>query len=498
MMSESILKFVSTRRIFVLGKGPSRAGASLNIQDSDVVISANDAELALAHIVVHTNSDLRIETIRSHIGSHALIFSSVKDLAAENVRHVPTRITPDQTSIELVEDFMEDEILYQGHTVLLCMRVAEEIAKISTTPVQVYLLGFDFELRESSAKTHDNDYSAVNFRAQERAYKAIVSKKHLLKASIFHIGNSALSDMTVSVFNDKNLDIEERGSDASLPGVEVVAEITTNHFGDMAKLEKMIRRAKASGADSIKLQKRNPETFYSSNKLDSPYESPFGSTFRDYRLALELSAADFERVDAICREVGMGWFTSILDIDSFDFMMDFGPQRIKLPSTISEHSDLLDHVSRNFHGEVVVSTGYTDASYESKVVELFSNMEKLFLLQCVSAYPAKNSETQIGVVRHYHDLSQEPGSNVVPGYSSHDIGSFVSVLAVAAGARMIEKHVKFGDTDWAHFDDVAIDLATSSFGSFVYDIREAEIILGSDKKTIQPSEHHKYWRRDNG
>ena len=494
MMNESMLKFVSTQRIFVLGKGPSREGASLNLQDSDVVISANDADYALSHIVVHTNADLKVEAIESQVGSKTLIFSSVEDQTRNNVRYVPTRITPDQTSLELFEDFMEEEILFQGHTVLLCMRVAEQIAKLSSMPVRVFLLGFDFELREGSPKTNDDNYSAVNFRAQERAFKSIVSKKHLLNASFIHVGNSAMSDMTLGVFNAESRASKEFDADATLPTVEVVAEITTNHFGDMAKLEKMVRRAKASGADSIKLQKRNPETFYPRLKLDSLYESPFGSTFRDYRLALELGEADFERVDSICRDVGIGWFTSILDIESFEFMMNFEPRRIKLPSTISEHSDLLDHVSRNFRGEVVISTGYTHASYESKVVDQFSGMEKLFLLQCVSSYPAKNRETQIGVVRHYHDLSKLPGSNVVPGYSSHDIGSFISVMAVAAGARMIEKHVKLGDTEWAHFDDVAIDLSTSSFATFVADVREAEIIVGSEIKSVQPSEHHKYWR----
>ena len=65
-------------------------------------------------------------------------------------------------------------------------------------------------------------------------------------------------------------------------------------------------------------------------------------------------------------------------------------------------------------------------------------------------------------------------------------------MAVAAGAKMIEKHVKLGRVQWAHFDEVALDLATNEFSDFVADIRMAEKIMGAGKKKILASEHHKY------
>ena len=67
------------------------------------------------------------------------------------------------------------------------------------------------------------------------------------------------------------------------------------------------------------------------------------------------------------------------------------------------------------------------------------------------------------------------------------------MMAVAAGARMIEKHVKLDSVAWAHFDDVALDLGTGEFRDFVSDIRKAEVIAGAPKKSVRDSEHHKYW-----
>ena len=162
-----------------------------------------------------------------------------------------------------------------------------------------------------------------------------------------------------------------------------------------------------------------------------------------------------------------------------------------MPSTISEHKDFLKFVSENYTGELVISTGYTESSYVDFILDTFKKVKKLYLLQCTSAYPTARENTQIAVIRHYRELSKR-FNHIVPGFSSHDIGSICSMMAVAAGAKMIEKHVKFGDVSWAHFDDVAVDLSDDSFSKFIHDVRLAEEI-GFKKKIIHSSEHHKYW-----
>jgi N-acetylneuraminate synthase len=55
--------------------------------------------------------------------------------------------------------------------------------------------------------------------------------------------------------------------------------------------------------------------------------------------------------------------------------------------------------------------------------------------------------------------------------------------------------VKLGNTEWAHFDAVAVDLTTSKFREYVDAIREAELIIGREEKQVNPSEHHKYFRK---
>ena len=176
-------------------------------------------------------------------------------------------------------------------------------------------------------------------------------------------------------------------------------------------------------------------------------------------------------------------------------MQQFNPQLIKLPSTISRHLDFIRYVSACFSGSVAISTGMTDITYEDFVLRHLTLCDKLYLLQCNSAYPTASQHCNIAVVQHYRDLSNvDP--RIIPGYSSHDLGWLASALAVAAGACMVEKHVRAGTSEWADFNDVALDLETGDFGDYVSHIREAEIMMGSGVKSVNVSEHHKYMPRD--
>lgn len=309
-----------------------------------------------------------------------------------------------------------------------------------------------------------------------------------------HVGTRSFSALTPADLSDAFAGYPRASRAAGTSRVAIVAELTTNHFGDRLRLERMIRASHAAGADYVKLQKRDVERFYTEEQLASPYVSPFGNTFGDYRRQLELDRDDFQFVDALCKDIGLGWFVSVLDQPSFEYMVDLQPAMMKLPSTISEHTEFLQFVAENYSGKVVLSTGMTDELYEQFVLEKFSKCEQLYLLQCNSAYPSPLEDCNVAVVRHYHGLSRSD-PRIIPGYSSHDFGWRASALAVAAGARMLEKHVKLGNTEWAHFDAVAVDLTTPLFREYVDQIRETETILGSDTKKVNDSEHHKYFKQ---
>ena len=77
--------------------------------------------------------------------------------------------------------------------------------------------------------------------------------------------------------------------------VFIIAELGTNHMGDVKITKQMIDVAKSAGCDAVKLQKKNVEKIYTKKFLDSLLDSPWGTTQREMRFATGALAQLTER-----------------------------------------------------------------------------------------------------------------------------------------------------------------------------------------------------------
>jgi sialic acid synthase SpsE len=503
---ESIASTFGTDTIFILGKGPSVDRIDAAVLANALVIGLNDAERIAPCDISIFHDDWVHEALRAS-GWRSRLYITSQELSPPHgdvvrARHVPgSQEGTDMMMGRLVSETPGHDFIIEDVLFVSALRLARLIARQRGRTQTVYMLGFDFAADKGYAHAIDHDYASSTtdgrtsrIGPQEFYFLNALYMLRDSEVDIQHVGDRAFSALTPEELNSLLLPQRGIGTPSVANRVLVTAELTTNHFGDRYRLERMVRAARAAGADLVKVQKRDVESLYSQEQLDSKYISPFGTTFRDYRHALELDQGDFEFLDQLCNDLGIRWFASVLDEPSFRFIQQFEPELLKLPSTISQHTDYLAHVAKNYRGAIVLSTGMTDTSFERWVLETFSNCEKLYLMQCNSAYPTPLHDCDIGVIRHYRDLSKAH-PHVIPAYSSHDLGTTASALAVAAGARMVEKHVKLGNTDWAHFDAVALDLTTREFVDYVSAIRQAEVIIGSEEKKLNQSEHHKYFRK---
>ncbi|MBT7623926.1 MAG: hypothetical protein HN595_05300 [Flavobacteriaceae bacterium] len=345
---------------------------------------------------------------------------------------------------------------------------------------RVHLVGFDSRyIYEEEANTFKdiNIQNYINVESQ----KAIVTKLE------YFFDNLEIKFVGFDIFSGVDAKTSENFKSHHKNKVEIVAEITTNHFGSDDRIKELMISAKKAGANSVKFQMRDVADFYTKDKLNESYESPFGSTFREYREALELDEGQLKLIERYSKKLDLNYFFSALDIKSYNKLKDRGIKRVKIPSTISNNKKFISHVLEDFNHELVISTGMTNEKYLDFIINSNSSYSKLFLLHCISSYPVNIFNLNLEVIRRYSNLSHK----IIPGYSSHDIGYDGSMFAVFAGAKMIEKHVKLGNTEFAHFDETALDV-NLEFGEFVKMIRKAELINGSSEKKILKSEHHKY------
>jgi N-acetylneuraminate synthase len=493
----------------LLGKGPSVDEIDRSCFTDSVVIGINDAErIAPADITIFHEDRFGDSIVANGARSRLYLTSAdFRPPRGEVVRLPHARLVNDSADLMLSRLVDSTDLVIEDVIFLTALEVARMIATSKGRTQTVYMVGFDLDPTLGYSKAAAGSFGAGPL---ESRHYMITMQEHFLRNALYmlrdsnvklvHVGIRDFSELTPAGFNAlfrKAVPTREFAPEVrASQDVLVVAELTTNHLGDRLRLERLIRESRLAGADYVKLQKRDVDSFYTPTQLAAPYVSPLGTTFGDYRRALELDEDDFRFVDQLCADIGIGWFASVLDRASYEFFRSTGlmPTMIKLPSTISEHTEYLEFVAKDFEGPLVLSTGMTDQGFEDWVLEQFGSRERLFLMHANSAYPTPDEHCNVGVVRHYSELAAEYPC-IVPGYSSHDFGWMASALAVAAGAGMVEKHVKLGITEWAHFDVVAVDLATPAFVEYVQRVRQAQLMVGEPSKHVTPSEHHKYrWR----
>lgn len=401
--------------------------------------------------------------------------------------------------------FREDFVLM---TILDLLNTAARNRDSNAQPLEAHLYGFDFQISSSSErKAEDLFLESLLIRQrslfeillkQDRPFENLVlvnhsrtlGTKNLISAKEINKEVPLVSKESLEASIMKNVELQQQMfSRANNGEVQIIAELTNNHLGDTDRLAEMVKLCKSQGASVIKVQKRDINVLYTKEERESAYLSPFGTTLGEYRAGVELSVEQIEFLTVLCAELEIPWFTSVLDLPSLELMKRFKPLSIKAPSTISEHRNFLRHIANSDVEYVFISTGATGQSFLQWVAENFSQ-KKIVLMQCTSSYPTAPDDCNVAVVRTIEQMSEN--NMIIPGYSSHDIGSLACQLSVASGARFIEKHIKLGSVEWVHFDGVALDLKTNDLSNFVNDVRIAERILGSKEKKQLVSEHHKY------
>ena len=261
----------------------------------------------------------------------------------------------------------------------------------------------------------------------------------------------------------------------------IIAEIGINHNGDLEIAKKLIDVAKVAGADAVKFQKRTVDIVYSQEMLDSPRESPWGTTQRDQKEGLEFGQEEYEEIDRYCKETGIEWFASAWDLESLDFLCQFDLEYNKVASAMLSNVCLLKEIA-NQNKYTFVSTGMHTMDDIERAVGIFREAECEFeLMHCNSTYPMSDEDANLNMIKTLRDRF-----NCKVGYSGHEVGLTVSVAAAALGATSIERHITLDRAMYG--SDQAASVETGGFIKLVRMIRIVEKAMGNGKKQITEKE----------
>lgn len=258
--------------------------------------------------------------------------------------------------------------------------------------------------------------------------------------------------------------------------VLVVAEIGNNHEGDLALAEDLIVRAASAGAQAVKFQTIVPE------RLVGPDQTKRLEQLRRFAL----SEADHRRLHRVAVDAGVMFLSTPFDLGSVAMLAPLVPA-FKVASGDNDFMPLLERVAE-MGKPVLLSTGMTDLAGAKAAMNAIRGPWRvmgidpgLVLLHCVSAYPAPASEANLRAIAALASLG------VTVGYSDHTLGVGAAPMAVALGARVIEKHFTIAH-DHSDFRDHKLSADPAQLKELVERVREANVLLGDGIKRVMPSE----------
>ena len=256
--------------------------------------------------------------------------------------------------------------------------------------------------------------------------------------------------------------------------VFVIAEVGINHDGDMKKAIKLIKEAKKSGANAVKLQ-----TYITDYRV--PRDHPVYGILKKCELTHDEQKELFE----IGQDHDLMMFSTPFDDESVDFLEEIDNPVYKIASFDSVNTKLLNKV-RLTKKPVIMSTGMTNLDELGSAWRALGGKEdgtgcELALLHCVSSYPLEEESANLAIIQYLHSIHEGP-----VGYSDHTIGAHIPVFGVAAGASIIEKHFTLDSR--SEGPDHSMSADPQILSELVDKIRWIERVLGTKDMKVRDAE----------
>ena len=198
----------------------------------------------------------------------------------------------------------------------------------------------------------------------------------------------------------------------------IIAEIGINHNGSIQVAHELIRQAAIAGADIAKFQ------FYDPAKIFGPSGSYPNKEAYEQALTVQFGLEEAKQLKAWCDEERIEFMASVFDHERFEWMESLGVKRHKVASRTTEEKDLCRSILATGK-ETFISLGFWTGDgvpYDA------SNARYLY---CVPKYPCDYADIH---------LPATFAGSMYHGFSDHTLGIEASLVAVARGARIIEKH----------------------------------------------------------
>ena len=254
--------------------------------------------------------------------------------------------------------------------------------------------------------------------------------------------------------------------------------MSANHGGDFNKAIEIIHKAKASGADAVKLQTYTADTItIDCNKADFLIPDPdlwdghknFYSLYKNAYTPWEWHKELMEEA----KKIGIEIFSAPFDETAVDLLEELDVVAYKVASPEITDIPLIKKIGATGK-PVILSTGVAELEDLCLAVKTLQEQgcNEIIILKCTTAYPAPPEEINLLTLPHMSEMF-----DCFVGISDHTLGIGVPVASIALGGKVIEKHFTLDNTDDPL--DAFFSLEPAAFKNMVGEVRRVEKALGS-------------------
>ena len=257
----------------------------------------------------------------------------------------------------------------------------------------------------------------------------------------------------------------------------IIAEIGINHNGNLGIAKKLIDAAVDANVDAVKFQKRHLPSLYRADVLSETerYEQNFQYMIPILK-EMEMPDEAFYELKKYSEGKGIEFLCTPFDIPSADLLADLGVNAFKIASADLTNLELLGYVAEKGK-PMLVSTGMSYWEEIERAVRLLESRAAPFaLLHCRSVYPVWPREVNLKMINRLSRFGRPVG------YSGHDIGITIPLVAASMGACIIEKHITLDKK--MRGPDHKISLEPYELKRLVRDIRVADQAIGKPKRFL--------------
>ena len=265
----------------------------------------------------------------------------------------------------------------------------------------------------------------------------------------------------------------------------IIAELSGNHNGSIDRAITLINEAKIAGVDAVKLQTYTPDTITLNH--DAPQFRLNGGIW-DGKTLYELYQETYtpwewhETLFNHAKKIGLTIFSSPFDTTAVDLLESLDTPAYKIASFEIIDLPLIEYIAKK-NKPLIISTGMANIAEIDEACRTVygSGNSQIALLHCTSGYPTPLNESDLLTIQHLQNTF-----NVPVGLSDHTEGTLAPIVAVALGARIIEKHFTLDRSDGG--PDSKFSLNPAELKQLVIDTHNAYNTLGTANYSVKPSE----------